>query len=442
MQELCKRGSELLESKSARVEEAANELISMLLELNEDDEDELESDEDQKELEDLPNDDGEQDIVAQRGDSARSRPRTGGSRPDSRTASSRLGSAAISPAAAAAKRKRETRDQLNMEAQELLTHFIHKNVDAIVRVTRTTLDSMRKRVQSAVAHHYVEKGSTIGQGKDSGPDLSPLFSAFVTLQIPNITMQPALDEIQQGLNKAAQYVVSVSKGISQWNKTCKALIKIEKKEKDDSDNEGRSRSASNVGSDDESRSDVGPSRRTTRMPADSDAGTVVSMAIFPQRANYFKNVAENKEIAKLVSFLSTAINSQKKDVTTSLEFFNKYEPIWKGERETDIANFLETEPRLSEFEAQILKYNALEETILREPESYKAGAVALLTGKKGIIFIHVLLFCESKRSTTSLMCTSRVQNRPCNRKRRLFQSLRRIFDVLLWWIFKPISYLC
>lgn len=393
VQELCKRGSELLESKSARVEEAANELISMLLDLNEEDEDELESDEDQKELEDLPNDDGEQeDTVALREDSARSRPRTGGSRPDSRTASSRLGSAAISPAAAAAKRKRETRDQLNMEAQELLTHFIHKNVDAIVRVTRTTLDSMRKRVQSAVAHHYVEKGSTIGQGKDSGPDLSPLFSAFVTLQIPNVTMQPALDEIQQGLNKAAQYVVSVSKGISQWNKTCKALIKIEKKEKDDSDNEGRSRSASNVGSDDDSRSDVGPSRRAQRMPADSDAGTVVSMAIFPQRANYFKNVAENKEIAKLVSFLSTAINSQKKDVTTSLEFFNKYEPIWKEDRETGIAKFLETEPRLSEFEAQILKYNALEETIMQEPESYKAGAVALLTGKKGRIFIHLMLF--------------------------------------------------
>ena len=393
VQELCKRGSELLESKSARVEEAANELISMLLDLNEEDEDELESDEDQKELEDLPNDDGEQeDTVALREDSARSRPRTGGSRPDSRTASSRLGSAAISPAAAAAKRKRETRDQLNMEAQELLTHFIHKNVDAIVRVTRTTLDSMRKRVQSAVAHHYVEKGSTIGQGKDSGPDLSPLFSAFVTLQIPNVTMQPALDEIQQGLNKAAQYVVSVSKGISQWNKTCKALIKIEKKEKDDSDNEGRSRSASNVGSDDDSRSDVGPSRRAQRMPADSDAGTVVSMAIFPQRANYFKNVAENKEIAKLVSFLSTAINSQKKDVTTSLEFFNKYEPIWKEDRETGIVKFLETEPRLSEFEAQILKYNALEETIMREPESYKAGAVALLTGKKGRIFIHLMLF--------------------------------------------------
>ena len=373
----------MLESKSARVEEAANELISMLLELDEEDEDDLDSDEDQKELEDLPNDDEDQETIVPRGESARSRPRTGGSRPDSRSAGSRLGSAAISPAAAAAKRKRETRDQLNLEAQELLTHFIHKNVDAIVRVTRTTLDSMRKRVQSAIAHHYIEKASSLGQGKDSGPDLSPLFSAYVTLQIPNITMQPALDEIQQGLNKAAQYVVSVSKGISQWNKTCKALLKaekVEKKDKDDSDNEGRSRSASNAGSDDESRSDIGPSRRVTRMPADSDAGTVVSMAIFPQRANYFKNVAENKEIAKLVSFLSTAINSQKKDVTTSLEFFNKYEPIWKEDRETEIAKFLETDPKLSEFEAQILKYKALEETIMQEPESYKAGAIALFTG--------------------------------------------------------------
>ena len=167
----------------------------MLLELDEEDEDELNSDEDQRDLEDLPNDEGEEETVVPREESARSRPRTGGSRPDSRTGSSRLGSAAISPAAAAAKRKRETRDQLNMEAQELLTHFIHKNVDAIVRVTRTTLDSMRKRVQSAFAHHYVDKGRALTQGKDSGPDLSPLFSAYVTLQIPNITLQPALDEI-------------------------------------------------------------------------------------------------------------------------------------------------------------------------------------------------------------------------------------------------------
>ena len=373
-----------MECKSARVEEAANELITMLLELEEEEEEaeaEEDLDTDEEQSQELPKD-GEGGAAETRSESARSRSRTtgGGSRPGSRTNSSRLGSAAISPAAAAAKRKREMRDNLEEEAQELLTHFIHKNVDAIVRVTRNTLDSMRKRVQAASAHHYVEKSGSIGHGKESAPDLSPLFAANVTLQIPNVTMQPALDEIQQCLNKVAQYVVSVSKGVSQWNKTCKALVKAERKD-DSDDNEGRSRSGSNAASDDESRSDVGPTRRVTKMPTDSDAGTVVSMPIFPQKANYFKNVAENKEIAKLLSFLSTAINSQKKDVTTSLELFNKYEPIWKEDREEAMKKFLETDPKLSEFETQILKYNALEETIMREPESYKAGAIALFTGK-------------------------------------------------------------
>ena len=205
-------------------------------------------------------------------------------------------------------------------------------------------------------------------------------------------MQPALDEIQQALNKAAQYVVSVAKGISQWNKTCKALMKSEKK--DDSDNEVRSRSASNVGSDDESRSETGPVRRHVRstMPgADSDAGTVVSMTILPQKLNYFRNVAENKEIAKMVSFLSTAINSQKKEITTSLQVFDRYQPIWKEDREEALKEFLESEPNLSEFETQILRYKELQGTIVKEPESYKAGAIALHTGEQTLCVFFLVV---------------------------------------------------
>ena len=123
-QELCKKGAELLEAKSARVEEAANELISMLLEL-EDEDDELES-EDEEQItkeEDKKDDDG-----FERKNSSKSR--GGSSRPGSR--GSRLGSAAVSPAAAGAKRKREMRDYLEEEAQELLTHFSLRNIEAIV----------------------------------------------------------------------------------------------------------------------------------------------------------------------------------------------------------------------------------------------------------------------------------------------------------------------
>lgn len=46
----------------------------------------------------------------------------------------------------------------------------------------------------------------------------PIFRAGVCLSIPNIVMMPALEEIQQALNKAVEYVVNVSKGVGQWSK--------------------------------------------------------------------------------------------------------------------------------------------------------------------------------------------------------------------------------
>ena len=40
----------------------------------------------------------------------------------------------------------------------------------------------------------------------------------MTLSIPNIAMVPALEEVQQALNRAVECVVSVSKGVGQWSK--------------------------------------------------------------------------------------------------------------------------------------------------------------------------------------------------------------------------------
>lgn len=58
------------------------------------------------------------------------------------------------------------------------------------------------------------------------------------------------------------------------------FIKVEKKEKDDFDNEVWSCLVSNVGSDDESWLDVVLFWRVMRMLVDSDVGIVVSMVIF------------------------------------------------------------------------------------------------------------------------------------------------------------------
>ena len=45
----------------------------------------------------------------------------------------------------------------------------------------------------------------------------PIFRASVILAIPNISMAPALEDIQQTLNKAVEFIVTVSKGVRQWS---------------------------------------------------------------------------------------------------------------------------------------------------------------------------------------------------------------------------------
>ena len=106
-------------------------------------------------------------------------------------------------------------------------------------------------------------------------------------------------------------------------------------------------------------------------------------AVTPQipAKNYFKSVSENKEIAKLVSLLSTCVNSTKKEVTTALEKFAHYHPIWQKERNETLEEFLAAGPKLSDFQAMLVHYRDLEAEITAEPEFYNVGAIALFTGK-------------------------------------------------------------
>ena len=54
-----------------------------------------------------------------------------------------------------AKKKREMRENLEEAAQELLAHFNHRNLDALLKVCRYSLDSIRKRVTSSSHLNYI-----------------------------------------------------------------------------------------------------------------------------------------------------------------------------------------------------------------------------------------------------------------------------------------------
>uniref|UniRef100_G1N2L4 Dynein axonemal heavy chain 5 n=1 Tax=Meleagris gallopavo TaxID=9103 RepID=G1N2L4_MELGA len=165
----------------------------------------------------------------------------------------------------------------------------------------------------------------------------PIIKTSINLSIPNIVMKPSLDEVQQTLNKAVDSIVKVMKGVGQWSK-----------------------------------------ERISKVYGASDTASL-SLSESVQSKNYFKSVSNNKEIIKLVSLLTTAINSTKKEVLTAMESFSCYHHIWQRDKEKTIEKFMMGNPLLSELESQILLVKDLEMKVSSEPEYICVGAIALYT---------------------------------------------------------------
>ncbi|XP_037128984.1 dynein heavy chain 5, axonemal isoform X2 [Syngnathus acus] len=349
--DLCIRQAQSLHTKSLQVEEAANELINMLLEFDHNQREEGEK--------------LEEEICPQR------KTEDSLDREEARLSSRHilLPPASVGPSSPLVRRrrKRDLMQVMELEAQELLSYFNHRNADALLKLTRNTLETLRKHIQTSPLAHFMGENDSPRRGRSNGQQA--IFRVNATLSIPNIAIIPTLEDIQQALNRAVECVVSVSKGVGQWNKERISKRKMNEK-----------RIAALKPESSESESEDGTT--TYRSLADgsaSDISAYVSQAIPIQAKNYYKNVSENKEIAKLVSVLGTSIISNRKEVMQALDRFSSYHHIWRKDRGEAMQKFLQGSPLLSEFESQILYYRDLHLEINSEPECITVGALALFT---------------------------------------------------------------
>ncbi|XP_031154494.1 dynein heavy chain 5, axonemal isoform X1 [Sander lucioperca] len=356
--DLCIRQAQSLHTKSSLVEEAANELINMLLEFDHNQREEVEKIEEESCAESKTID----HIDSEGEDDGRSEGRLF-------SRNTLLPPASVGPSSPLVRRKkkRDLMEVMEEEAQELLSYFNHRHVDALLRLTRNTLEMLRKRIHTSSLMNCLAESDSSSRGKSSGQQA--IFRVNVTLSIPNITMVPALEEVQQALNRAVECVVSVSKGVSQWSKE-----RISKRKM----NERRMAALKRDSSESESE-DGATTYRSLAEGSTSDISASVIQAIPFQARNYYKSVSENKEILKLVSVLSTSISSTKKEVMTALDRFSRYHHIWRKDREDTMRKFIQGSPLLSEFESQIIFYRDLELEINSEPEYITVGALALFT---------------------------------------------------------------
>lgn len=259
----------------------------------------------------------------------------------------------LQPGETAALKRKQQREELQQEAQYLIDHFSHSNLEALLRVTRTTMESIRRRITVSSSVSYGESSD------DKKKDYKPAFKAKCVLSIPNIVMRPNLDDVQTAVNHVVQNILMVHKKVYIWGqKGRKQVVPVEPEV-------GELAKPEAVGS---------------QMLAKASKILVDSPVSQTNYKNFYHLVADNREVAKLVSLLSTSINSTKRLISTALGQFNKYQDLWILEREVKIKEFLEANPHQSEFEQNIIYYVGLEDAIKEEPEILTAGAIALVTG--------------------------------------------------------------
>lgn len=166
-QQLCKGASEKLDNWNVMIERASHELITLLLP------------DDEMLLAEI----SQSDVITE---PSQERPGT-----------------------ASYKRQLDQRAQLQQEAKLLLEYFNRQTIDALVALTRRSLEVLRKRIATA-SHTYGEYSD------DKKASRQPLFSSNVLLSLPNVVMRPSLDDIQQVVNQSVQLMVGVTKEVYLW----------------------------------------------------------------------------------------------------------------------------------------------------------------------------------------------------------------------------------
>ena len=294
------------------------------------------------------------------------------------------------PGEIAHQRQLQKKRELYQEASDLIAHFNRRVLDALIRCTRSTLERIKKRVSSPSTMLY---GDTDEKRK---MDHRPAFKVKLVLTVPQISLKPGLDEIQSGLNSAVQQVVAVTKSVYQWkqggrhasqpqpNLTAASGVLAAKsgvlaaKSGLLAAKSGVLAAKSGVLA---SKSGVLAAASGILASASNNFGSGAVLAA-PPKKNFFKSVSEHKEVAKLISMISSTISSAKALVTQSLDHFKKYEELWTVEKEEHMTEFMKSDPDLSDVEGKMKTYMSVEETVVEEMDQMDVGSLALLTGVK------------------------------------------------------------
>jgi len=93
----------------------------------------------------------------------------------------------------------------------------------------------------------------------------------------------------------------------------------------------------------------------------------------------FDVISRDKDIVRVVLLLTGALEGVKRQVYEYLHTFVKYDYLWKDSKKEAYEKFMAANPSLEDFEAELKKYDLVEQEIMRIPQKHNIGALSLET---------------------------------------------------------------
>uniref|UniRef100_H2XPC8 AAA+ ATPase domain-containing protein n=1 Tax=Ciona intestinalis TaxID=7719 RepID=H2XPC8_CIOIN len=238
-----------------------------------------------------------------------------------------------------------------------------KNTDALVKCTRLTLDTIKRRLQQSSNKYQLPGGGKIDEEK------IPLFKSNIILSIPAVVMRPSLDEIQTSLNKAIEIILKAAKDIPLWKhaEMQKQQQKLE------------AEAAKKVGDD---------PKMTKTQPQMPLYLQVTYILLYKITSDIKFNDREHKDVVKVSGPLHSTITSLKTESDSVLETFSMFKELWSQDPHDRVKEFEEDEPVMTEYESQIRYYAKMEAMVEDIPLSYRVGAVTFETDQMRLALVE------------------------------------------------------
>ncbi|XP_065805228.1 dynein axonemal heavy chain 5 [Labrus bergylta] len=229
--------------------------------------------------------------------------------------------------------KQKTRCQscLPCRFYNLIGQLCHRNTEALVKATKSSLDALRRRL------HVPKVQPPSSYSSQSAPP--PLFRASMQLAIPNIVLRPSVDDIQSSVNRLVNIVLSVTKDIPLWT-----FAHLQFKQ------------------------------QQVEQAALRDSGDDIPLKP-PVLRPLDRQLVEHKDINKSMMQLGSIVSTLRAQAADTLTELSHFSTLWNQDTEEQVQAFLLSDPSLTEFNSQISFYSKLEVQISELPAFFTVGSV-------------------------------------------------------------------